>query len=75
MWNLKHNTNESVYRTETNSEAQKRNLRLPKGTGGKEEQIRSVGLTQTITHKIDKQQRLTAQHRELYLINLIMASI
>ena len=75
MWNLKHNTNESVYRTETNSEAQKRNLRLPKGKGGKEEQIRSVGLTQPITHKIDKQQRLTAQHRELYLINLIMASI
>ena len=31
-----------------------------RGKGGKEEQIRSVGLTQTITHKIDKQQRLTA---------------
>ena len=31
-----------------------------RGKGGKEEQIRSVGLTQTITHKIDKQLRLTA---------------
>ena len=34
MWNLKNNTNELIYKTETNSPMQKTNLWLPKGKGG-----------------------------------------
>ena len=33
MWNLKNNTNESVYKTETEWQAEKTNLWLPKGKG------------------------------------------
>ena len=31
MWNLKHDTNELIYRTEIDSQTQKTNLWLPKG--------------------------------------------
>ena len=34
MWNLKNNTNESIYKTETDS--QKTNLWLPEGKGERE---------------------------------------
>ena len=34
MWNLKNNTNESIYKIETDSQTQKTKLRLPKGKGG-----------------------------------------
>ena len=34
MWNLKSDTNELIYKTETDSQAQKTNLWLPKGKGG-----------------------------------------
>ena len=33
VWNLKNNTNESVYKTETEWQAEKTNLWLPKGKG------------------------------------------
>ena len=33
VWNLKNNTNESVYKTDTDSQTQKTNLWLPKGSG------------------------------------------
>ena len=33
MWNLKHGTNESIYKTETDSKTLKTNLWLPKGRG------------------------------------------
>ena len=33
MWNLTNITNESIYKTETDSETQKTNLGLPKGKG------------------------------------------
>ena len=46
MWNLKNNTNELIYKTETDSQAQKTNLLLPKGKEG-EGQIRNLGLTDT----------------------------
>ena len=46
MWNLKNNTNKSVYKTEIDSEIQKTNLQLPKGKGGPR-QIRAIGLTDT----------------------------
>ena len=35
-WNLKNNTNESIYKTEADSQTQKTNLWLPKGKGGGE---------------------------------------
>ena len=47
MWNLKNNTNESIYKTETDSQTQKTNLWLPKGKGFGEGEIRSMGLTDT----------------------------
>ena len=31
MWNLKNDTNELIYKTETDSQIQKTNLQLPKG--------------------------------------------
>ena len=34
IWNLKYDTNELIYETETDSQTQKTNLRLPKGKGG-----------------------------------------
>ena len=34
MWNLKNSTNELIYKTETDSQTLKTNLRLPKGKGG-----------------------------------------
>ena len=36
MWNLKNNTNESIYKIETDSQTLKTNLWLPKGKGGGE---------------------------------------
>ena len=38
MWNLK-NTNESIYKTETDSQTQKTNLWLPKGKGSREDKL------------------------------------
>ena len=34
MWNLKYDTNEHIYKTETDSLTQRTNLWLPKGKGG-----------------------------------------
>ena len=33
MWNLKDNTNELIYKRETDSQTQKTNLQLPRGKG------------------------------------------
>ena len=35
MWNLKYDTNELIYKTETDSQTQKTNLWLPKGKRGR----------------------------------------
>ena len=49
MWNLifKNDTNELIYKTETDSQILKTNLWLPKGKRGGEGEIRSLGLTYT----------------------------
>ena len=47
MWNLKNNTNESMRKTETDSQTQKVNLWLPNGTGKMERQIKNMRLTDT----------------------------
>ena len=36
MWNLRNNTNESICKTETDSQTQKTNLWLPKGKRGRQ---------------------------------------
>ena len=45
MCNLKKYKNKCIFKTETDSQAQKTNLWLQKGRGGQEGQIRSMGLT------------------------------
>ena len=34
-WNLKNDINEPIYKTETDSQMERTNLRLPKGKGGR----------------------------------------
>ena len=64
MWNLKYDTNELIYKTETDSQTQKTNLRLPKGKGrggiNQELGISKYKVQATI-YKIDKQQGPTVQ--------------
>ena len=47
MWNLKIDTNELIYKTETDSQTEKTNLWLPEGKGGGEGYLRRLGLTYT----------------------------
>ena len=47
MWNLKNNTNDSIYKMETDSQTYKTNLGYQTGQGGGEGQTRSMGLTNT----------------------------
>ena len=49
MWNFKNNTNESIYKGETDSQIQKTNLWLPRGREKWLEQIRSIELTDYYT--------------------------
>ena len=69
MWNLKIDTNELIYRTETDSQTQKTNLWLPKGKGGRDKLGVWGQQIHTTVYKIDKQQGPTVQHRELYSIS------
>ena len=47
MWNIKHNTSECIYKTETNSQTNEANLWLPMGRRSREGQTWAVGLTDT----------------------------
>ena len=47
MWNLKYNTNEFIYKTETDSQTQKTNLQLPKVSGVGMDKTRSLKLAGT----------------------------
>ena len=69
MCNLKCNTNELIYETETDSDTENKLMVTKReGEGGRgklgiwDQQI------QTTTYKIDKQQGPTVQHSELYTI-------
>ena len=44
MWNLKYDTNEHIYETETDSKTQRIDLWLPRGRGGGEGWIGGLGL-------------------------------
>ena len=65
MQNLEYNTNELIYKTETDSQTQKTNLWLP---GERGEGVWDYNI-QTTAYKIDKQQGPTVQLRELYSIS------
>ena len=45
MWDLKHDTNELTYETETDSQTQRTDLWLPRGRGGREGWIGIWGLS------------------------------
>ena len=47
MWSLKKNTNELIFKAETDSQTQKTNLQLPKGKGVEEGKTSFLGLTDT----------------------------
>ena len=47
MWNLKYDTNEAIYKTETDSQIQKINQWLPEVRGKEQGQNRGVGLRGT----------------------------
>ena len=69
MWNLK-NTDELIYKTETDLWAQKRNLWLPKQkVGGKDKLGIQDQQIQTIICKIDKQEGPLIQRRKLYSVS------
>ena len=63
MRNLKYDTNEPIYKTETDSQIWKTNLWLlkRKGSGGRDKSGVWDQQTQTTIYKIDKQQALTVQ--------------
>ena len=66
MWNLKHSTNQFIY--ETDSETQKTNLRLLRGSGG-DKLIVWDWQMQTTVYKVNKQQGPIIQDRELFSIS------
>lgn len=47
MWNLKYNTNEHIYKTETDSQVQKTNQWIPVGRGSGEGQDSGMELRDT----------------------------
>ena len=56
MWNLNQNTNEHIYNTETDSQAQRADLWLPRGRRKEWDGLRVWGLLmQTIPFRMDKQ--------------------
>ena len=44
LWDLKKDTNELIYKTETELQTQKTNLRLPEGKGGGERINQELGI-------------------------------
>ena len=56
MWKLKYDTNELIYKTETDSQTQKKNLWLPKGKGWERNKLGVLDQQiQTTIYKTDKQ--------------------
>ena len=74
MWNLKYDTNELIYKTETDPQTQRTDEDGSQEEGGVGEGwIGSLGLADTMLYiayiyiyRMDKQQSPTVQHRELY---------
>ena len=67
MWNLKNDSNELIYKTETDSHTSKTNFWLPKGEGDERDKLVIWDQQiQTTMYTTDKQQGPTVQDRELY---------
>ena len=65
-WNLKYDTNELISETETGSQTQRTNLRLPKG------KTTSVGVNQefgVIRYKLLYMKQINKKYGELYLVS------
>ena len=71
MSNLKYDTNEHIYETDTDSQTQRTDLWLPRGEvrWGRERLGVWDQQMQISIHRMDKQQGPTVQHRELYAIS------
>ena len=70
MQNLKYNTNELIYKAETDSQTQRMNLWLPEGKGvGRNSQGVWEWHIHNTVFKMYNQQRPTLQHRDLYSIS------
>ena len=52
MWNLKHDTNEHIYETDTDSQTHRTDLWLPRGRGVAEGWIGSLGLADANYYKL-----------------------
>ena len=65
MQNLKYDTNEPIYKTETDPQTQRTDLQLPRRRGG-------LGVwdqqMQSIIYRMDEEEGPTVQHREIYSI-------
>ena len=71
MWNLKYDTNELIYETETNSQTQRTDLWLPKGRDGGRGKDWESGIRRCkplYLYRMYEQQSPTLQHRELQYI-------
>ena len=69
MWNPKYDTNERIYETGNRLTNVENRLMISKGVGVERDGLGGWDQPmQTVIHRIDKQQRPTVQHRELYSI-------
>ena len=64
MWNLKYDTNELIYKTEKDSQAEKTRLWLPKEKGGRGNWELEMNRCTLLINK-----NLTVQHRTLYSVS------
>ena len=69
MRNLKYNTNELIYETETDSQKQRTDLWLPRVRGQGRDGVGVWGQQmQIVIYRMDEQQGAPVEHRDLYSI-------
>ena len=69
MWNLKDDTSEFIYLTETDSQMWRADFWLPQGEGTGEGKTESLGsAAPTITYRMQKQQGPTGERKEQYSV-------
>ena len=61
MWNLKYDTNERIYETQTDSQTERTDLWLPRGRGGRGGKDWELGISRCklVYYRMDKQQVCT----------------
>ena len=71
MWNLTYDTSELIFKTVTDSQTQTRNLWVPRGWGWGRGPLGIWGeQMQTSTHRTDKPQDPTVEHREPHSVSV-----